>query len=123
MNRYLYSAIVALVFTLPQVASAESVSFGAKLDGDGGHIGGSASGNTGAVTGQIHWHGTSIDIDSGIVIGFNGLLQGKIKRSNDPSLTEGTAVSVYLNSEANFVQLSIPSVSKFYYGNGHVTIR
>ena len=120
MNRYIYSAIVALVFALPQVASAGSVSFGAKLDKDGGHVGGSASG-TGTVTGDIHWHGTSIEINSGFIIGFNGMLQGTVKRSNDPSLQEGTPVTVYVNSEANFVQLSI--LNKFYQGFGHVTIR
>ena len=124
MNRYFCLAIAALVFSLPQVASAESVSFGAKLSGDGGHIGGSASGSTGSLTGKIHWSGTSIDVHSGYLFGNVGFLEGTVTRSKDKSL-EGQAVSVYFHSGISYVLVSLPNlpIPATYDGTGHVTIR
>jgi len=118
MNRYL---AVLLVLALPQMAAAESVSFGAKLDNDGGHAGGSASGN-GLITGRISWAGNGITVESGFISGPNVWLIGTVTRSNDPTLF-GQEVTVYANPALNFVILSVPGLSQTYQGYGHVTVR
>jgi hypothetical protein len=118
MNRYL---AVLLVLALPQMASAESVSFGAKLDNDGGHAGGNASGN-GLLTGRISWDGNAVTVESGFITGPNVWLEGTVTRSNDPSLF-GQKVTVYANPGLNFVILSVPGLNRSHQGYGHVTVR
>jgi len=118
MNRYL---AILLVLSLPQFASAASVSFGAKLDPDGGHAGGSASGDNVPLTGRISWAGNAITVTSGAIQASTlVMLEGIVSRSNDP-LLEGQAVTVFLNADTNTVLLSVAGQS--YFGVGHVTIR
>jgi hypothetical protein len=118
MNRYL---AVLLVLALPQMASAESVSFGAKLDNDGGHVGGSASGN-GLLTGRVSWAGNAVTVESGFISGPTVWLEGTVTRSNDPALM-GQKVTVYANPDINYVIFSVPALSRFHQGYGHVTVR
>jgi len=118
---YRFVAIL-IVLSLSQFASAESVSFGARLDPDGGHIGGSASSVSGPATGRVHWAGAAITIDNGFILPHFVHLEGTITRSNDPSL-EGQAVTIDAIPGTDTVIFSIVDLSLSYAGAGHVTVR
>ena len=118
---YRFVAIL-VVLSLPQFASAQSVSFGAGLDG-AGHIGGSADSINNVVTGRVHWSGNGITIHDGFIETHSVLLLGTITRSNDPTL-EGKAVMIELIPNGGLVFFTIhlePDVS--YGGTGRVSLR
>ena len=116
---YRFVAIL-IVLSLSQFASAESVSFGASLDPDGGHIGGSASSVSGPATGRVHWAGKAITIDTGFILPHFVHLEGTVTRSNDPSL-EGQAVMIDAIPGTDTIIVTIGELS--YAGAGHVTVR
>ena len=118
---YRFVAIL-VVLSLPQFASAQSVSFGAGLSG-AGHIGGSADSINNVVTGRVHWSGNGITIHDGSIETQFVLLLGTITRSNDPNL-EGKEVRIELLPNGGLVFFTIhlePDVP--YSGTGRVTIR
>jgi hypothetical protein len=119
MFRYL---AVGLLLALPQLAAAESVSFGARLDQDGGHIGGSADSLNGVTTGRVHWSGNAITINGGFILGHFVHLDGTITRSNDPSL-EGKTVGIDCLPGSEGVIFSIIELNLSFAGTGHVTVR
>ena len=121
---YRFVAIL-VVLSLPQFASAESVSFGAGLDPDGGHIGGSAdSVNNAPATGRVHWSGNAITIHDGFISGHSVLLYGTITRSNDPTL-EGKAVTIELvpGFDMVFFTIDLEPTDLSYSGFGRVAVR
>ena len=124
MNRYIAIVLALLVLCVPQFASAASVSFGAGLDPDGGHAGGSGvdSGLGTPVTGKMHWSGTAVTFDNGWIIGAIAILDGQVTRSNDPAL-EGKTVRVVCNSETNSVSVTVNETGAVFSGIGHVTIK
>ena len=121
MNRFL---AILLVLSLPQLASAQSVSFGAKLDADGGHIGGNASGNSTPLTGRVSWAGNAITINSGLITGPTVWLEGTVTRSNDLALLN-QKVTIYANPDMNYVLFTVlkSPQQQAYQGYGHVTVR
>jgi len=124
MIRYFAMLFALLVCSVPQFASAASVSFGAGLDADGGHAGGSASdtGSNTPLTGKMHWSGTAVTFDNGWIIGGIAVLEGKVTRTSDPSL-EGKSVRVICNSVQETVSVTVIESAQVFSGAGHVTIR
>jgi len=124
MNRYIAIVLVLLVLCVPQFASAASVSFGAGLDADGGHAGGSGvdTGIGTPVTGKMHWSGTAVKFDNGWIIGAIAILEGKVTRSNDPAL-DGKSIRVICNSEVNSVSVTVLETGAVFSGIGNVTIK
>ena len=120
MNRYI---AVLLVLSVPQFASAATVSFGAKLDADGGHAGGSAS-DTGVgtpVSGRISWAGNGITINKGTLYGPVIMLEGIVTRTRDESLAD-QPVTVFLFVDSNTILMSVGGGGS-YLGVGHVNVR
>jgi hypothetical protein len=118
MFRYL--AVLLLIVALPHMAAAESVSFGASLDQDGGHIGGSATSVNSPAAGRIHWSGNGITITTGFIASHFVQLEGTITRSNDPNL-EGQAVTIYAMPATESILFMVGDLT--YVGSGRVTVR
>ena len=119
---YRFVAIL-LVLSLPQFASAESVSFGAGLDQDGGHIGGSAdSVNNAEATGRVHWSGTAITIETGFVLQHFVHLEGRITRTNDPNLQDKWVIIDMLPADGTVI-VQIQELNLTYTGSGRVAVR
>lgn len=119
----MYRFVAILVaLSLPQFASAESVSFGAGLDQDGGHIGGSATSVSGPATGRVHWSGTAIDIETGFIAQHAVRLEGRVTRSKDPNL-ENKWVIIFCIPASEQVLVTIEELNLTYSGTGHVTVR
>ena len=118
---YRFVAIL-LVLSLPQFASAESVSFGAGLDQDGGHIGGSADSISGPATGRVHWSGTAIAIETGFVAQHFVRLEGRVTRTNDPNLQDKWVVISMLPADGTVI-VQIEELNLTYTGTGRVAVR
>ena len=113
---------VLLVLALPQMASAENVSFGASLDQDGGHFGGSATSVSGPASGRVHWSGNAITIEGGMIATHAVHLTGTITRSNDPNL-EGKSVTIAAIPANGTLIFTIVELNQSYLGTGRVVVR
>jgi hypothetical protein len=122
MTRYL---AILLVLSIPQLASAESVQFGAKLDNGGGHASGSATANGMEVTGgRMSWGPKGVTIESGWIFQGNiAALEGTITRSNDKAWLGRKVTILAYNTYVKVEVWDGSSVIGTYEGYGHVTFR